>query len=256
MKANYHTHTWRCNHANGTEREYVEAAITRGLEVLGFSDHTPYPFPWYHHSFIRMRCDQLEEYARTILALRDEYRDSIDIKLGVEAEYYPDYFQQLRSMLSDHGVEYMILGQHYLDNEILSHYSGRATSNRNVLEKYCAQSRDALQTGAFSYFAHPDLIRFTGDDRVYDQMMRGLCREAKSCGIPLEINLLGIEAGKHYPNRRFWEIAAEEGCSVILGCDTHNPAALLDRTSEKTALELVRALDLKLITELQLRPII
>ena len=31
MIANYHTHTPRCNHAVGTEEEYVQAAIQRGL---------------------------------------------------------------------------------------------------------------------------------------------------------------------------------------------------------------------------------
>ena len=38
MIANYHTHTWRCRHADGTEREYVERAIEGGLKILGFSD--------------------------------------------------------------------------------------------------------------------------------------------------------------------------------------------------------------------------
>ena len=41
-KANYHTHTTRCKHANGTEREYIEKAIEAGYQVLGFSDHSPY----------------------------------------------------------------------------------------------------------------------------------------------------------------------------------------------------------------------
>ena len=44
MIANYHTHTWRCMHASGTEREYVEKAIEGGLKILGFSDHTPMPY--------------------------------------------------------------------------------------------------------------------------------------------------------------------------------------------------------------------
>ena len=44
MIANYHTHTWRCMHAEGTEREYVERAIEGGLKILGFSDHTPMPY--------------------------------------------------------------------------------------------------------------------------------------------------------------------------------------------------------------------
>ena len=43
--ANYHTHTTRCNHAMGTEREYIETAISEGFEILGFSDHTPQPYP-------------------------------------------------------------------------------------------------------------------------------------------------------------------------------------------------------------------
>ena len=35
MIANYHTHTWRCKHASGTERTYVEQAIAAGLKILG-----------------------------------------------------------------------------------------------------------------------------------------------------------------------------------------------------------------------------
>ena len=41
MIANYHTHTARCLHAAGAEREYVERALQGGCRVLGFSDHTP-----------------------------------------------------------------------------------------------------------------------------------------------------------------------------------------------------------------------
>lgn len=41
MLANYHTHTFRCRHALGEDREYIEHAIDGGLKVLGFSDHCP-----------------------------------------------------------------------------------------------------------------------------------------------------------------------------------------------------------------------
>ena len=36
---NMHTHTARCMHARGEDREYVEKAIEAGFEVLGMSDH-------------------------------------------------------------------------------------------------------------------------------------------------------------------------------------------------------------------------
>ena len=112
-----------------------------------------------------------------------------------------------------------------------------------------------MQTGLFTYFAHPDLFYFVGDERIYTEHIRNLCREAKNCGLPLEMNLLGIEKGRAYPTRRFWEIAAEENCSVILGCDTHDPAALRDKHSEEQAMMLVKELDLQLITALSLRPV-
>ena len=68
MIANYHTHTWRCNHATGTEREYVENAIKGGLKILGFSDHTPMPYP---NGF---RCKN-----RMFLSQMDGYVDSLNI---------------------------------------------------------------------------------------------------------------------------------------------------------------------------------
>ena len=34
-KCNFHSHTVRCQHAVGEEREYVEEAIKEGFEVIG-----------------------------------------------------------------------------------------------------------------------------------------------------------------------------------------------------------------------------
>ena len=82
MIANYHTHTWRCMHASGTEREYVEKAIEGGLKILGFSDHTPMPYSGGYVSNVKMRPDQLEDYVDTILKLKDEYKDDIEIHIG------------------------------------------------------------------------------------------------------------------------------------------------------------------------------
>ena len=57
---NYHTHTKRCNHAEGCEREYVEQAIANGMKTLGFSDHAPYLFTDGYYSAFRMRVEELE----------------------------------------------------------------------------------------------------------------------------------------------------------------------------------------------------
>lgn len=247
MKANYHTHTWRCMHAVGKEREYVERAIEGGLQILGFSDHTPYPYPEGYSSRIRMGLDQLEDYVETVLNLKEEYRDDIEIHLGLEAEYYPAYFQKLQEAVRDYPVEYFLLAQHFLGNEIGEIYAGNATADAQVLKRYCSQVIEAMETGFFTYLAHPDLLHFTGAADVYEEQMRRVCRRAKQLEVPLEINFLGIQDTRHYPDERFWKIAGEEGCSTVFGADAHCPAAVWNPEALRIAEEMAKRYDLHLL---------
>ena len=253
MITNLHTHTARCRHARGTEEEYVTAALESGLQKLGFSDHTPYWFSGTHYSRFRMYPEQLPDYIRTVLDLRKKYENSIDIRLGLEAEYYPAFFPELISRLRDTPVEYLILGQHYIGNEIGDWYSGWETGDEEHLRRYCHQVADAMYTGLFTYLAHPDLIHYTGDPAVYREHAGTVCRAAKDCGLPLEINFLGMREGRHYPNPLFWEVAAEEGCTVIFGCDAHDPDGARPGREEQTGLELVNRLGLKLVEDTPVR---
>lgn len=253
MIANYHTHTWRCAHAAPDEEAYVLAAMDRGLKLLGFSDHSPYTFPSWYRSTFRMGLHQLEDYVNTVLSLREQYRGRIDIHLGLEMEYYPDFVGQLLPILRDTPMEYVILGQHFVGSEIGESYCGAPTADASLLKRYCAQTMDAMNTGLYTYFAHPDVMHFVGSRQVYRQQMRQLCREAKSCGLPLEINLLGLAEGRHYPDRDFWRIAGEEGCKAIIGCDAHTPAALLDVTAEEMAMDMAEAFGLEVLPTVELR---
>lgn len=251
MIANYHTHTPRCRHAGGTEEEYVRCALNAGLQILGFADHTPYPFPEGYYSTFRMYPEELPDYVASVEDVRKRYAGQIQILLGVEAEYYPKYFRDMVAMLRDHGVEYMLLGQHMVGNEVGEPYLG-IPSDAAGLERYSNQVIEALYTGLFTYLAHPDLVHFLGDPELYRANMRRICRAAKGCGIPLEINLLGLRNKRHYPNPILWEAAAEEGCSVILGHDAHQPEQLLDRESEQQAREMAGKLGLEILDRVEL----
>jgi len=101
--------------------------------------------------------------------------------------------------------------------------------------------------------AHPDLIGFVGDRKTYERHMRRLCRSAKGTNTPLEINFLGISEKRRYPNPVFWEIAAEEGCKVVLGIDAHCPEHVLNINAEEEAMELVRRYGLNLLEAMPLK---
>ncbi len=255
MIANYHTHTPRCGHAVGQEEEYVCCALEAGLQILGFSDHTPYPFPQGHVSSFRMTMTQLREYVDTILNLRKAYAGKIQLPIGLEVEYYPKFFPELVKFLQDHGVEYMLLGQHFLYNETEGIGSIGPYTDEALLRQYCDQTIEAMHTGLFTYFAHPDLMNFVGDTKIYQHYVRRLCREAKNCDVPLEVNLLGIREGRHYPNIRFWEIAAEENCPVILGVDAHQPHNLLNIQAEQSARAMAAKLGLTILDDIMLKRI-
>ena len=254
MNYNYHTHTTRCGHASGTEREYIERAVANGVRYMGFSDHATFVFPDGFESHYRVPLAQAPDYFETISALREEYKDRIDIKIGFEMEYYPAHFDAMLKLVKELGAEYLILGQHFIGNE---HPNGRHTYGRNDsaadLKEYVDCVVKGIQSGAFTYVAHPDVFSFVGDDAVYKTEMRRICEASKACSIPLEINFLGIREGRRYPTSLFWEVAGEVGCPVTFGFDAHEIAAAYDGESLKVAEEMVEKYGLNYVGKPEVR---
>jgi len=240
MKYNLHTHTVRCNHAEDTEREYIENAIANGIRVLGFSDHSPYFFDGDYYSGYRMRREQTAEYFDTLLKLKEEYKGRIDLHIGFEAEYYPKHFSSFMDFLRDYPVEYLILGQHFLKNEQDCPIPcTRPTQDEERLNEYVSQVCEAMRTGAFTCVAHPDVINYTREDAASEKAFRTICECAKETGTLLEINLLGIRTQRKYPRNDFWRIAGEVGSKVILGSDAHTAKDVGDCASYETAMNMV-----------------
>ena len=220
--ANYHTHTKRCGHASGTDREYIEAALSIGLTVLGFSDHMPWPGNVYGIEHSRMAFSELDDYFTSLTALQREYRGQIEIHIGFEAENFDRMPQQLR-LLEDYPCEYMILGHHFsgiCENGV---YFGRPFSDPAMLECYTASVIDGLRSGVFLYLAHPDLPCWTGDPALFDSAADRICKVAKEENIPLEVNVLGRRTHRNYPSETFFRHAAANGCSLCIGLDAHAP---------------------------------
>ena len=223
MLANYHTHTVRCNHASGTEREYIENAIKNGFKILGFSDHVPQPYPASYESHIRMHMDELENYTDTLVRLREEYKNEITIYIGYEVEYTYKYFDKLLAEISKFPLDYIIQGQHFIPDEIDGFYSGAMTEKEQDLSDYVDMTIEGMSTGKFSYLAHPDLINYIGDDAIFQSHMRRLIEASIKLDIPLEVNMLGFMTDRNYPCDRFFSLAAALGAKFIIGCDAHRP---------------------------------
>ena len=189
MTANYHTHTYRCHHASmEDERAYVEAAIEAGYTELGFADHSPMPLPagvdeseCMRSVNVRMTMEETEGYIERLLSLREEYKKDIKLHIGFEAEYYPAVFDRFIDFISDYPIDYLIMGQHWMNNEYDGPYFGSPTDNPEILRAYVDQVIEGLSSGKFSYLAHPDLPNFSGDEEAYKKEMRRLIELGCDC---------------------------------------------------------------------------
>lgn len=63
-------------------------------------------------------------------------------------------------------LDYMILGQHFFDDEIGYRHVARPGSDEKLLQIYVERIISALNTGLFIYVAHPDAINFTENDFI------------------------------------------------------------------------------------------
>lgn len=256
MKHNFHTHTTRCKHAIGTDEQYVQAALESGFDVLGFADHAPWAFATDYVSHCRMPADQWADYKQSVLSLKEKYQGQIDIRLGLECEYYGKYFDQLRR-LRDDGCEYFILACHFLFTEEEFQYIGlTCRESEDEVLRYAEQTAKGIQTGLFSYVAHPDLYMMYRDEMTPACMEAAdmICQAAKEARMPIEYNLLGLlgELTGHprgYPNADFWRYVRKWDNDVILGVDAHDPAQLRNQPVWDTALSRLNTLNFHIVDD-------
>ena len=245
MKTNYHTHTTRCLHAVGTDEAYVKSALKGGYQVLGFAEHTPWKYRTDYVADMRMLPDQLPDYVKSLRALREKYQGQIDIKIGLECEYFPDYMHWLKEQIKQYKLDYIILGNHFYHTDEKFPYFGHHCDTRDMLDLY--------------ELAHPDLFMrsYPRWDHHCTLISRHICRTAARLNIPLEYNIGYLAYNEAhglqtYPHPDFWRIAANEGCTAIIGLDAHNNADLETPVYYDRAVQALKELKIKVTDTLKM----
>ena len=93
---NLHTHS---NFSDGkaNAEDVVIEAINQGLEVLGFSDHSPVPF---ENSFA-IKNNEVHNYISTIKSLKEKYQDKIDIYCSMEMDFIPGIVNDFKKIYTN-----------------------------------------------------------------------------------------------------------------------------------------------------------
>ena len=220
-----HSHTPLCKHAFGQPEEYASVAWFAGLKGLIVTCHNPMP-----HGFsadVRMGQDEFEEYQRIIAQARKTWNGRIDVRLGLECDYFPGFESWLETQVQSAPFDYILGSVHPQTSEFRDRFwTGDAVKYQL---HYFEQLAIAAETGWFDCLAHPDLVKNETaaawqPDQIMDKIRCSLDRIATT-GVAMELNTSGLH--KVIPEMNpFPEMLREmtaRSIPVVIGADAHRP---------------------------------
>lgn len=224
-----HNHsTW----SDGTAsiREMAEAARAAGVTVFGISDHlvlSPYVIvDW------SLAVEKFHDYCAEAKALKRELSgDGFEMRVGVEADYFPETVDELKALVAAGQLDYVIGAIHYAGPFPIDHqrsdWEGLSEAQcHRVWEIYLEKLHGmAAVRGIWSWIAHLDLPKkfgfpLPGDLR--DEMARCL-HEIADAGLAIELNLAGLDkpCAEAYPAPEWLQLAKRLSIPIVTSADGH-----------------------------------
>ena len=203
---------------------YVELAAERGIDEIGFTEHVYY-FEQTRHlwsmPYHLERCVyDIEPYVDAVVEAK---RRGYPVKLGIEVDYVPGREEETAEALAAYPWDYMLGSIHFLDGlgiDAEPSLVGSVGAEQAWARYYDALGR-AARAGLFDSLAHPDLVKFHGDEIEWDWDAFASSLD----GVAIEVSSAGLHKphGKLYPNPAFLDAAHRHGVPITLASDAHVP---------------------------------
>ena len=116
MKADFHMHTKYSSDSETEPRDMIEQAIRLGLETICFTDHFDKDFPKCYSSVGDFSLDT-DAYFEEIKKLQYEYKDRINIRIGVELGLQPHLGEFYHDYVNRYPFDFVIGSVHVVDGK-------------------------------------------------------------------------------------------------------------------------------------------
>ena len=220
-----HMHTPLCKHAWGEPEEYAQQAVKAGLKGIIFTCHCPMPNGFW--PTVRMAESEFDTYIAIVQRAADAFKGKLDIRLGIESEYFPGCEEYIASLHQRADFHYVLGAVHWQAKEYLNKFeTGTIENFRRTYFDHLAKS---AETGLYDCLAHPDLDKNYHPDSwcfaiVKNTVSTALDRIAAT-GVAMELNTSGLN--KSYsemnPGLEMLRMMAERKIPVVIGSDSHKP---------------------------------
>lgn len=227
----YHNHT-RWSDGAPTVAAQIDAARAAGLDELGLSDHyVLHPTEVVEWS---MDLDLLGDYVLDVRAAAHETR-GLTVRLGLEADYFPETVAELRRRLEPYPWDYVIGSVHFVDG-FCTDESGKlwdalaAEQRDEIWRRYWVLIRELAESGVYDFVGHLDLPKKFGHrPRVQPAAECAAALDAIAAdGMAIEINTAGwhLPAGEAYPSLALLREARRREIPLLINADAHFPEFL------------------------------
>lgn len=230
-----HTHHRRCGHARGGLADVVGWAINRGVTVLGFSDHAPRFADAANHPRPRTQMAKSEwnAYLAEGAALRSDFRERIDIRLGVEADFLPGSEAAYRAALDRLELDFVLGSVHEVRHAtgVWNMFNLSSTAGFDIDDihrGYWLTVAAAAESGLFDVLAHLDLVRRLPPATIsLNTHIHTALDAIAASGVAVEINGSGLRRdGRLYPETAIVAGLVRRGVPISFGSDAHAPEHL------------------------------
>lgn len=213
-------------------------AEARGLKGIIVTCHAP--LPGGYAASVRMTPEQYDDYIALVAEAREEWAGRVDVRLGLESDYYPGVEPWLEELHARAPLHHILGSVHpQMADYRRDYYPGESFAYQQVYYDHLAK---AAETGLYNTLAHPDLIKNEAPeawdfDRIRPWVERALDRIA-AAGTAMELNTSGLHKAiqEMNPNAEQLRMMCERGIPVVIGADAHLP--------ERVAADYERALGL------------
>lgn len=250
MKKDGHIHSPFCPHGTKDPFEkYIEKAIKENFSEITFTEHAPLPTNFVDPTPNKdsgMSPKDITAYFETLNQLKQQYKDQITIKVGLEVDYIVGYETETRALLDIAGpvLDDAILSVHFLkhnntyacidfSDDVYMDFARQVGGIETLYNLYydtVLQSIDA-NLGHFKprRIGHPTLVHkfqlVHGQKIEDDHRIIEVLTMMKEKGYELDVNSAGLSkpfCKAPYPPMHMIEYARSISLPLIFGSDAHS----------------------------------
>lgn len=219
----YHMHTYLSD-GKKTHKEFVQSAINKGLDEIGFSDHfSILPTDWNTDK------KDVSKMREAIEELKNTNNLPIKIKFGAEVDYIPGKEKEIEKLIHSLPLDYVIGSVHFIDdwNFDTSPDQFQGKDIEELYHKYFSLLKKAVETDLYDIVGHADLIK-KFDHRLESKPVKlyeELIDSIKKMDMVVELNTNGVNkpCREFYPDRDFMELCKQYEIPVLISSDAHKP---------------------------------